>query len=199
MYFDPVSGWLVALLVDGAVMLSEQTHGKQGKEFVRNEIENNNKLLNNDIRRIKDKYGFISSERQLKEVQRRINNANSSLAVEIWGGQIHIDSDNQDYIIELLEACIKQYYDNELKWSDSPKLKEEYRAKIEEYEKVLDNVKRYRVMRFDSAHTQNDSRWSSQNEPNMIDGETGCLIFGLVCLSVIVSLLGIIHVIVSAL
>ena len=56
MYFDPLSAWLVSLIADGIIIAGEKSNSGAGAEFNQKCIEDYNKYLNADIRRIKSKF-----------------------------------------------------------------------------------------------------------------------------------------------
>ena len=76
MFFDPLSTWLVALIVDGVAVVSERSRGPSAKEIDekrKEQAEQENKNLNKCIRITKEKYGLESPVMAYEEIQRRIS------------------------------------------------------------------------------------------------------------------------------
>lgn len=109
MYFDPLSAWLVALIANGIAIVDEKSRGGTIAEYHRERIEQNNRSLNADIRKIKEKYGLTLAEMAYEQIERHIKIIKKSYSFEAANGQIVIDLDNQEYIIAVLEECAKQF------------------------------------------------------------------------------------------
>lgn len=110
MYFDPLSAWFVALMAGGVIASGEKFGGRSAqKTYDRERIEQGNRWLNGDIRRVKDKYGLDLPEMAYKQIQLHISVTKDSFAFKYAHGGIVIDLDNQEYIIALLEECAKYY------------------------------------------------------------------------------------------
>jgi len=144
MYFDPLSAWLVSLIADGLIIAGEKSNRGAGAEYNKKCIQDYNRSLNGDIRRIKKDYG--SAEAAYKQIQLRIKSTKRSLQF-CTNVQIIIDLDNQEYIISILEECSKKYEEYYKKYS----IEEDYqkaewfknaaieaRQKKERYEKGLE-------------------------------------------------------------
>lgn len=124
MYFDPLSAWLVTLIVNGILIADENSGGRKISEYKQDEIKRINNHLNADIRSIKEKYGLRLSELAYKQIELHIKIIKNSYSFKSTGGQIIIDLDNQEYIINILEECAKNFSQYESK---------EYREKAEWY------------------------------------------------------------------
>ena len=125
MYFDPLSAWLVSLIADGIMIAEEKSNRGAGAEYNQRCIQDYNRFLNGDIRRIKEKYGLILAEDAYKQIQLHIQSTKRCLQF-CTNVQITIDLDNQEYIISVLEECSKKYDEYYKKYS-----LEEYRQKAE--------------------------------------------------------------------
>ena len=108
MYFDPLTAWLVSLIADGIMIAGEKSNRGAGAEFNQRYIQDCNKFLNGNIRRIKEKYGLILAEAAYKQIQIYIRGVKQSLQF-CTNAKIVIDLDNQEYIINVLEECAKKY------------------------------------------------------------------------------------------
>ena len=108
MYFDPLSAWLVSLIADGIIIAGEKSNRGAGAEYNQRCIQDYNRFLNGDIRRIKEKYGLILAEDAYKQIQLHITSTKRCLQF-CTNVQITIDLDNQEYIISVLEECAKKY------------------------------------------------------------------------------------------
>ena len=147
MYFDPISAWLVALLFDGAEVLAEKSRGGSIAEYHKERIVQLNRNLNGSIRRERQKYELDLPEMALERIQLHIRTAKRSFEFQQGNAEIIIDSDNQDYIIALLEACVDKYHEYEKKYSYSAKAVEEYRTKAASYQEVIAKTKLEKEMR----------------------------------------------------
>ena len=144
MFFDPISTWLVVLIADGMLIADEKCKSKSVAEIDRNRVKRCNEMLNGDIRRIKNKYGLILAEEAYNQIKLHINVTKNSFSFQYAHGQIVIDIDNQEYIIQVLEACAERYskYDNveeyhkKAEWYKNAAI--EARRKKEEYEQELE-------------------------------------------------------------
>lgn len=127
MHFDPLSTWLVVLISDGLIVSSEKSKSKVTmSEYNQKVIKQSNGILNGQIRRIKEKYGVHFPETAYEQIKQQIEVTKHSYSFQYAHGYVVIDLDNQEYIIELLDACSKYYSDN----SESS---EEYLQKAEWY------------------------------------------------------------------
>ena len=108
MYFDPLSAWLVSLIADGIIIAGDKSNKGAGAAFNQKCIEDYNKYLNEDIRRIKSKFGLILAEGAYQQIQISIRATKQSLSL-CTNAYIIIDLDNQEYIIDVLEECAKRY------------------------------------------------------------------------------------------
>ena len=138
MYFDPVSSWLVALIVDGIVISGEKSKRGTVEEYYQNRIKHENEMLNSNIRRVKEKYGVTLAEMAYEKIQSYVRITKDSFPFRCKNGQIIIDIDNQEYIIAVLEECAKQYskYDT----------LETYRQKAEWYKNAADEARRQKEL-----------------------------------------------------
>ena len=110
MYFDPLSTWLVVLIADGINIANEKLGGNSAQEeYDRERIKQGNEWLNGDIRRVKNKYGLVLPEMAYDQIQLHIRTTRNSFVFKHTNAPIVIDLDNQEYIIDLLEACSKCY------------------------------------------------------------------------------------------
>ena len=134
MYFDPLSSWLVSLLSSGIVLADEKSRGTSALEYDQKRIKQYNTMLNGDIRNVKKKYGLMLPETALKQIKIHITATKKCFGFQYANGQIIIDLDNQEYIVELLQACERECrkYDNV----------EEYRKKAEWYRNKAAEAKR---------------------------------------------------------
>ncbi len=123
MYFDPVSTWLVVLIADGIAVLSEKSgDGTSYDKWHREEVERENKILNEILRREKVGYEEIAHLYYGKQygaygtgpeavyqfkVKSMIDRLVKSVTFEKTPWEIVIEPDNQDFIIRLLEDCEK--------------------------------------------------------------------------------------------
>lgn len=134
MYFDPLSAWLVSLVSNGIVVSGEKSLGGNTADYHQKRINQSNDMLNGDIRRIKNKYGLSSPEIAYEQIQLHISVTKKSFSFQSANGQIVIDIDNQEYIIEILEECAKFYSQYESL--------EEYRTKAEWFKKAATEARR---------------------------------------------------------
>ena len=145
MYFDPLSAWLVALIADGIAIVDEKSKGGNIAEYHQKNIQQSNRMLNADIRRIKEKYGLILAEMAFEQIQLHIRVTKKSYSFQSANGQIVIDLDNQEYIIAILEECAKKFsqyesvekYRQKAEWYknaaiEARKRKEQYAKELEE-------------------------------------------------------------------
>ncbi len=110
MFFDPVSTWLVTVLVNGATAAKEKWGDVGLTEYEKECVAQRNQFLNDFIRREKKSFGLACPDDTLGDIKRYIDrNFTNSYLFEPGRGQIVIKLDNQDYIIELLDACAKLY------------------------------------------------------------------------------------------
>lgn len=146
MYFDPISAWLVALLFDGSEIILEQTRGNTVvDDFYRDRIQRRNRSLNSDIRRVRAKYELIAPEHALNQIQRHIRISKIDIPSQYGDDVICIEQDNQEYIIALLESCVDSYHKDLQKALsfNQTKTANEYKEKIQSYQKVIANVREY--------------------------------------------------------
>lgn len=139
MYFDPISAWLVTLLVDGAEIICEKTKAGSVDDYYKECLQRTNDNLNGSIRMVKRKYSLDLPDMALKQVQQWVNVANKSYEIQHGYGHIVIYPDNQEYIIELLEACVKKYSEYKTKFPNSA---DEYQEKIKKYNQVIGEVRK---------------------------------------------------------
>lgn len=145
MYFDPLSAWLVALIANGIAIVDEKSKGGSIAEYHQKSIQQSNRMLNADIRRIKEKYGLTLAEMAYEQIERHIKVIKKSYSFEAANGQILIDLDNQEYIIAVLEECAKQFskyesvekYRQKAQWYknaaiEAKRRKEQYAKELEE-------------------------------------------------------------------
>ena len=110
MFFVPLTSWIVALIADGIIVSKEKFGGKRARaEYEEACIKHLNNSLNSDIRKIRKEYGLIPAEMAYEQIHRRINIAKKSYPFNFSCKQMSLDLDNQEYIIDLLEACSKWY------------------------------------------------------------------------------------------
>ena len=145
MYFDPLSTWLVTLVADGIIVAGEKFDGGSSQaQYDQARIKQGNEWLNGDIKRVKEKYGLVLPEAAYEQIQRHIKATKNLLVFKHTDAPIVIDLDNQEYIIELLEACSKLYSNysyeeaqTKTQWYknaaiEARKRKEQYAIKIEQ-------------------------------------------------------------------
>ena len=137
MYFDPISAWFVTLLFDGEIILSEKTKGGSANDYYQKSIAQSNANLNGDIQRIKKKYGVNLAELALQEIERHIQVIRQSFSFQQGNGKIYIDSENIEYIIALCRKCVTKYTEYKHKYADHPESVQEYRTKVEAYQRVI--------------------------------------------------------------
>ena len=162
MYFDPLSAWLVALIADGIAIAGEKSRGCSATDYDQQRVEQANRMLNGDIRRVKDKYGLDLPEMAYKHIELHIRVTKKSFSFQYAHGQIVIDLDNQEYLIALLEKCSEWYsqysYEDACKKAEwyknaaieAKKRKEEYAIKLQktrievekdkEKEQIMSNI-----------------------------------------------------------
>ena len=155
MYFDPLSGWLVALIADGIMIASEKSHSGSAEQYHQQNIKQRNRILNADIRRIKEKYSLVLAERAYEQIQMHIKVIRNSFSFQQHRGQIIIDLDNQEYIISILEECAKHYE----KYQDV----EKYRQKAEWYANAAREA-RYKKEQFAKEMEQARIREEAERE-----------------------------------
>lgn len=141
MYFDPLSAWLVALISNGIAIVDEKSKTGTIDEYHRKNIEQYNRFLNADIRRIKERHGVAYPEAAYNEIQIHIKATQRNLSFH--QGQINIDLENQEFIISLLEECAKYYsefssekFHQKAEWFKNAAI--EARQKKEQYAKKLE-------------------------------------------------------------
>ena len=137
MYFDPLSSWLVALIADGIAIADERSRGSSISEYNQKHVIQANKMLNGDIRRVKDSYGLHLPELAYQKIQLHIRVTKNSYSFQYAHGQITIDLDNQEYIIALLEACSEWY---------SKYSYDEAKQKTEWYKNAADEARRRKAL-----------------------------------------------------
>ena len=144
MYFDPLSGWLVALIANGVSLANEITIGDSAlAERDRERAKQSNQWLNNVIRKEKNRTGLSMPEYSYDRIQSFINTCRRSSPFKYGKTAIRIDMDNQEYIIDLLEACSQKYSQysdenrcNKAKWFKNAA--NEARRRKEQYAKMLE-------------------------------------------------------------
>lgn len=143
MCFDPLSALILTSLINGVEIISEKMRRDSSDEYYRDALKMSNKLLNGTIRGIREKSGVeLCPEITLDQIQGHIRaSRNCCPAVRCGYGEITIDPDNQEYIINLLEKCAAQYREYEERYSKSTKLSETYRERAESYEKTIAEAK----------------------------------------------------------
>ena len=148
MYFDPLSAWLVALIADGTIIAGEKFGGRSAMaEYDKKRIKERNEWLNNDIRRLKEKFELVMPEHTYERIQTQIKIYRDSVSFTRPNDPpIVIDLDNQEYIISLLEECSKRYsqYSNDefrqkSQWFKSAAV--EARRRKEQYAKELEETR----------------------------------------------------------
>lgn len=133
MYFDPLSAWLVSLIANGIVIAGEKSKGGSIAEYHQKNIQQSNRMLNANIRRIKEKHGLVLAESAFEKIQLHIRTVTKSYSFQAANGQIVLDLDNQEYIIDLLEECAKYF--------SQYKSVEKYRQKAEWYKNAAIEAK----------------------------------------------------------
>lgn len=108
MYFDPLSAWLVALIADGTVASGGRRNGSTS-EHHQKYIKLSNETLNQDIRRLRQASGLTSPETTYDQIKLLVQQTRNDPSFQCAHGHIIIAQDNQEYIINLLEACSKWY------------------------------------------------------------------------------------------
>lgn len=159
MYFDPLSTWLVVLIADGIILFNEKTKSKAAVEYSQKVVKQNNSILNAQIRRIREQYGLNYPEEAYKKIKRQINAIQRSWSFQYAHGQIIIDIDNQDYIIDILEACSK--YCN-----GKGEIYEEYRQRAEWYKNAASEAKKRKslyVEELEEIHRQKEKERTMSN------------------------------------
>lgn len=117
MYFDPLSTWLVVLIANGINLASEKCGGNVAQTVYEHECATKvNEWLNKELRWIKKKHGVRNANWAFDEVHQCITRASKSYPFNCSRGEIIIELDNQDYLIELLEECAKQYTNRRIKF-----------------------------------------------------------------------------------
>lgn len=148
MYFDPISTWLVSLIADGIVVAGNKGKCFSVTEYEQKRINEANASLNANIRRIKDKYGLVLAEAAYKQIQMHIQSTLNTISFHNMHGQINIDLDNQEYIIDIFDECAKRYsqyesvekYQKKAEWyrkaaSEAREKKAQYAIELEETRK----------------------------------------------------------------
>ena len=126
MYFDPVSSWLVVLIINGVELAEEKIGGRIAQSRSEREyIKERNKWLNAELRKIDD----LDPEAAFRRIERAIKYTHLSPE------QITIRLANQDYIITILEKCAKKYSEYSY---------EEAREKAAWYQKAASEAKQKR-------------------------------------------------------
>jgi len=143
MWFEPGFGLLTALLFDSVEFLAERTRGGTIDDYYRESVATSNRMLNNDIRRVKEKYGLKLAEMALKQIQMHVEIFHKNFTVQQAHGKIIIDQDNFDYIIALLEKCANddRTYAAKIYSEGYTEGAEKYRKKAEMYQQLVDDVK----------------------------------------------------------
>ena len=170
MYFDPLSAWLVALIANGIAIVDEKSKGGSIAEYHQKSIQQSNRILNADIRRIKEKYGLTLAEMAYEQIERHIKVIKKSYSFEAANGQIVIDLDNQEYIIAVLEECAKQFSKYESV--------EKYRKKAEWYKNAAVEARRKKEL-YAKELEENHIRKSKQQEKDQTASNI-CLVVGLI-------------------
>lgn len=88
MYFDPLSAWLVSLIANGIVIAGEKSKGGSIAEYHQKNIQQSNRMLNANIRRIKEKYGLVLAESAFEKIQLHIRTVTKSYSFQAANGQI---------------------------------------------------------------------------------------------------------------
>lgn len=176
MWFEPGFGLLTALLFDSIEFLGEKTRGGTIDDYDRERIDSLNRMLNNDIRRTKEKYGLKLAEHALDNIESHIRVTNKNFTFQYAKGKIILDLDNFDYIIALLEKCANDYSDRaEKAFSEKYiKVSEEYREKAESYQKLVDTV---RAKREEKLRTDKEEKERKEEaEKTAETASLGCLV-----------------------
>lgn len=132
-------------MADGIAIVDEKSKG--GREYHQKNIQQSNRMLNADIRRIKEKYGLILAEMAFEQIQLHIKVTKKSYPFQSANGQIVIDLDNQEYIIAILEECAKKFsqyesvekYRQKAEWYKNSAI--EVRKRTEQYAKELEETR----------------------------------------------------------
>lgn len=186
MYFDPVSGWLVALIFDSAITLNEKITSRPERNYNEKEIRSKNKVLNEDIRRLKKQYALSSPEQRIKDIKGYIEVVKSSSEMKFGYSDIVIDYDNQEYMISLLENCVALYRGCAKENLNDMKLFEEYSIRANNYQKGIDRIKQYR-------NNQNRNTAKEYNINKNSNDSNGCLILGLFGIGIIALIIIMLH------
>lgn len=110
MYFDPLSSWIVLLLVNGATVVNEKTGVNEAQEEHERECEARwNNWLNIDIKKLQDQWGLNSPEYSLEKIKSYIQRTEKQYPFNCGRGNIFLDRDSQKYVIALLEKCATIY------------------------------------------------------------------------------------------
>lgn len=187
MYFDPVSGWLVALIFDSAITLNEKITSRPERNYNEKEIRSKNKVLNEDIRRLKKQYALSFPEQRIKDIKGYIEVVKSSSEIKFGYSDVIIDYDNQEYMILLLENCVALYRGYAKENINDMNLFEEYSIKANNYQKGIDKIKQYR-----NHQNRNTAKDYNVNEKNSNESN-GCLILGLLGIGLIAIIVIMLH------
>lgn len=110
MYFDPLSSWIVLLLVNGATVVNEKTGVNEEQEKYERECEARwNNWLNIDIKKLQDQWGLSSPEYSLEKIKSYIQQIGKQYPFSSGRGNVFLNRDSQKYVIALLEKCATIY------------------------------------------------------------------------------------------
>lgn len=136
MYFDPVSAWLVALLADGILLFDEKNRGNWASHnYHKESAAFYNRSLNNDIRKIKEKYQLDLFDGALNQIKLHIIGTQKRILEH--NGVLILDSDNIQYIVNLLELYINKHKDSRV---------QKYVDKVNSYQRILDKIKKENLL-----------------------------------------------------
>lgn len=142
MYFDPLSTLIVTSLINGAKIISEKAGKDSSAKYYRDNLKMYNDMLNGTIRGIRERSDIgLCPEVTLDQIKQHICSIrNVCSAIKCGYGDVAIEQDNQEYIINLLEKCVEQCHECEVRYANNPKRVEEYRKKVQSYENILNKA-----------------------------------------------------------
>lgn len=136
MYFDPVSAWLVALLADGILLFDEKNRGNWASyNYHKESAAFYNRSLNNDIRKIKEKYQLDLFDGALNQIKLHIIGTQKRILEH--NGVLILDSDNIQYIVNLLELYVNKHKESRV---------QKYVDKVNSYQQILDKIKKENLL-----------------------------------------------------
>lgn len=142
MYFDPLSAWLVALIADG-VVASGGRHNSSMSEHHQKYVKLSNETLNQDIRRLRQERGFTSPETTYEQIKLLVQQTRNDPSFQCARGHIIIAQDNQEYMINLLEACAEWY--SKYPDAESKNKANRYKRAAKEAREIAKNLEETRI------------------------------------------------------